>query len=144
MRYEVYRNKNASDEKFEMVDSAYKRVMSEDKYLCIHSQENLNRGVFVNGELHPGMENGPLYFQNVVREVLQEHHKREEQEQREIWPARQRLPNNATTSREDDDFCAKVTSQSKANSDCRSSLAAQASECCSGMACGGGGMNLAY
>ncbi|OAG44726.1 hypothetical protein AYO21_01216 [Fonsecaea monophora] len=63
MRYEVYRNKNSSDEDFELVNQIYKRIMSEDKYLCVNTQKNLNAGVFVNGELHPRMEKGPLFFQ---------------------------------------------------------------------------------
>lgn len=146
MRYEVYRNKNSSDENFELINSMYKRIMSEDKYLCENAQKNLERGVFVNGELHPEMEKGPLYFQRVVRQMVQEHFKREENEGREIWPAQQTLPSNASTSKEDMDFCDKLSAQSKTNnnSDCRSSLAAQASECCGGMACQTPSMNLAY
>jgi len=95
MRYEVYRHKNASDEAFNLISDMYKRIMSEDKYLCINSQKNLNAGVFINGELHPEMEKGPLHFQKTVREVVMEHHKKEQAAGHEIWPAEQPLPENA-------------------------------------------------
>lgn len=135
MRYEVYRNKASSDEDFELINAMYKRIMSEDKYLCVYTQKNLNTGVFVNGELHPTMEKGPLYFQSVVRGLVLEHHKREEAAQREIWPARQALPGDASTSQEDMNFCSKLTSQSKAEDACCSTVARQTDGCCSGMAC---------
>ena len=77
MRYEVYRHKDATDEAFKLISDMYKRIMSEDKYLCIHTQKNLNTGVFVNGLLHPEMEKGPLHFQHTVREVVTEHRKKE-------------------------------------------------------------------
>jgi hypothetical protein len=91
MRYEVYRHKDASDAQFNLISDMYKRIMSEDKYLCALSQKNLNTGVFVNGELHPEMERGPLHFQKTVREVVMEHHKKEEDAGHEIWPAEERI-----------------------------------------------------
>lgn len=105
MRYEVYRNKTSSDEDFELVNQMYKRIMSEDKYLCNLAQKNINAGIFVNGELHPRMEKGPLYFQNLVREAVHEHHEREKRTGRQIWPARQTLPSSALASQKDIDFC---------------------------------------
>lgn len=94
MRYEVYRHKDASDADFNIISDMYKRIMSEDKYLCILSQKNLNAGVFVNGQLHPEMERGPLHFQKTVREVVMEHHKKEEDVGHEIWPAQERITRN--------------------------------------------------
>ncbi|KPM34088.1 hypothetical protein AK830_g12487 [Neonectria ditissima] len=108
MRYEVYRNKNSSDADFEIIDSMYKRIMSEDKYLCANAQKNLNTGVFVNGEMHPTMEKGPLFFQKSVRDLMQAHHKREVDANCEIWPARQSLPKAAATSENDVGFCSAV------------------------------------
>lgn len=105
MRYEVYRNKNSSDEDFELINQMYKRIMSEDKYLCNQAQKNITAGVFVNGELHPRMEKGPLYFQKLVREAIREHREREKLIKDEIWPARQGLPNRALESQEDIEFC---------------------------------------
>lgn len=105
MRYEVYRNKNSSEEDFKRIDQIYKRVMAEDKYLCDLTQKNLNSGVFVNGEMHPKMEKGPLYFQQAVREIVQSHWKREQAAKQEIWPARQQLPDTALVSGKDVEFC---------------------------------------
>ncbi|KAF4549551.1 Hypothetical protein D9617_21g097720 [Elsinoe fawcettii] len=103
--YQVFRNKNSSDEDFQTVDAMYKRVMSEDKVLCNAAQKNLNAGIFINGEMHPKMEKGPLYFQSVTRKIVTEHHKREQIEKREIWPAQQQLPATAEVSKADVDFC---------------------------------------
>ncbi|KAJ5930100.1 hypothetical protein N7466_005593 [Penicillium verhagenii] len=97
MRYEVYRHKDATDEAFNLISDMYKRIMSEDKYLCIASQKNLNAGVFVNGELHPEMEAGPLHFQKTVREVVTEHHKKEREAGHEIWPAAERFQSKNTS-----------------------------------------------
>jgi phenylpropionate dioxygenase-like ring-hydroxylating dioxygenase large terminal subunit len=116
MRYEVYRKKDSSDEDFEMINSIFKRIMSEDKDLFENAQKNLNSGVFVSGELHPRLEKGSLYFQNVVRDLVTEFHKREEEAGHEIWPSRQTLPSDAKTSQDDIDFCSKLKGQ--ANSDC--------------------------
>lgn len=108
MRYEVYRNKSSSNEDFELIDSMYKRIMSEDKVLCTNAQNNINAGVFINGELHPTLEKGPLYFQKSVRELLQEHNERETDADCEIWPSRQTLPTKAAVTRRDMDFCSAV------------------------------------
>ncbi|GAB1199276.1 hypothetical protein APSETT444_008622 [Aspergillus pseudonomiae] len=92
MRYEVYRNKNSSEEDFQLINEMYKRIMSEDKYLCTEAQKNIGRGVFVNGLLHPRMEKGPLYFQSVVRDLLYEHFDREKDAGKQIWPAGLEVP----------------------------------------------------
>ena len=107
VRYEVYRSKYANDEDFEKIDAAYNRVMNEDKVLCNLAQKNLNAGVFINGELHPKMEKGPLYFQAQVRECVTDHHRKEKKTGGEIWPARQTLPGStkAQASQEDVEFC---------------------------------------
>ncbi|RFN53490.1 cytochrome p450 oxidoreductase [Fusarium flagelliforme] len=68
MEYEVYRHKDASDEDFKTIDEMFKRILAEDKWLCNNAQKNLNAGVFVNGEMHPKLEQGPLYFQHRIRE----------------------------------------------------------------------------
>ncbi|KAL4923688.1 aromatic ring-hydroxylating oxygenase subunit alpha [Aspergillus undulatus] len=124
MKYEVFRNKNSSDEDFNMIDSIYKRVMSEDKDLCAQAQKNLNTGVFVNGELHPTMEKGPLYFQKVVRDLVTEHFEKEQMEKHEIWPARQRVPKEATASAKDEQFCASLSCNPEGG-ECCSSIGAQ-------------------
>lgn len=113
MRYEVYRNKNSSDENFQVVDAMYKRIMSEDKVLCDNAQRNIRAGVFVNGEMHPKLEKGPLYFQKVVRDTVMAHRKREQALKQDIWPAQQTLPNDATVSKKDIDFCSGLTCQAQ-------------------------------
>ena len=104
MEYEVYRHKDATDEDFEYIDSFFKRVLGEDKYLCDAAQKNLNAGVFVNGELHPDLESAPIYFQNTVRQLVTEHHKKEDVKGEEIWPARRHMPRSEATE-EDAAFC---------------------------------------
>ncbi|KAJ0384920.1 hypothetical protein COL922a_007392 [Colletotrichum nupharicola] len=108
MRYEVFRNKNSSDKDFTVISDMYKRIMSEDKYLCDNAQKNINAGVFVNGEMHPTMEKGPLFFQAKVRENLTAHFKKEQALGAQIWPAQQQVPKTATSSQEDTNFCSAV------------------------------------
>ncbi|RQM04710.1 hypothetical protein DH86_00003677 [Scytalidium sp. 3C] len=119
----LYRNKNSSDADFELVNSMYKRIMSEDKYLCDLTQKNLNAGVFVNGELHPRMEKGPLYFQKVVRDLLTEHYRREQEAKQEIWPARQVLPRSNSVTQNDVSFCSNLSCQ--AGSECGTNAVGQ-------------------
>lgn len=60
VHYEVYRNKDSSEQDFRTIADTYARVMKEDKALCDRAQANLNAGVFINGELHPRWEKGPF------------------------------------------------------------------------------------
>ncbi|KAJ4363499.1 hypothetical protein N0V83_009794 [Neocucurbitaria cava] len=106
--YEVYKNKKSSSEDFHVIADMYERVMREDKVLCDAAQKNLNRGVFVNGQLHPKYEKAPLFFQKTVREVVIEHFQREKKEGREVWPARQKVEDNVGVSNEDEDICAGI------------------------------------
>lgn len=112
MEYEVYRHKRATDEDFEKIDSTFKRILGEDKWLCNNAAKNIEAGVFVNGELHPRMEKGPLFFQSRVREILRAHRKREEVLKKEIWPAQQALSGKPSPGGlgDDDDmaFCARL------------------------------------
>ncbi len=91
MRYEVYRHKDATDEDFNLISDMYKRIMSEDKYLCTHTQTNLNAGVFIDGLLHPDLGMGPLHFQSTVREVVTEQFNKELAAGHEIWPAQKEV-----------------------------------------------------
>ncbi len=105
MQYQIFRNKNSTEEEFQLIAKLYARVVSEDKGLCELAQKNLNAGIFVSGELHPRLEKGPLYFQKVARDTIRAHYEREKTEKREIWPARQKLPASAAVSREDEELC---------------------------------------
>ena len=110
MHYQVFRNKHSTDEQFDLVNQIYKRIMSEDKYLCDNAQKNLNAGVFINGEMHPRLEKGPLHFQKTVRDTVTAHYKREQAVKHEIWPATQQLPNTASATKQDIDFCSGLSS----------------------------------
>ena len=105
MSYEIYRNKFSSDAEFHLITDMYERVMREDKVLCDAAQKNLDRGVFVNGQLHPKYEKAPLFFQQTVRQVVTEHYEREKREGREVWPAKQTMRENAMTSESDEAVC---------------------------------------
>ena len=59
----------------------------------------------MNGEMHSKNEKGPLYMQSKVREAVTHHYQREKAAGAEIWPARQKLPENANVSQEDIDLC---------------------------------------
>lgn len=104
MEYEVYRHKDATDEEFDHIDSFFKRVLGEDKYLCDEVQKNLNAGVFINGELHPDLESAPIYFQSTVRKLLADHRKKENDKGEELWPARRLMPHSEVT-KDDNAFC---------------------------------------
>jgi hypothetical protein len=129
VRYEVYRHTDSSDEEFETINETYKRIMSVHKDLCVETQKNLNSGALLNAQPHPRAEEGPVYFQKVVRDLIMEHHKREEDAGEEIWPARQRMPKEEAVSKEDMDFCSKLT---------RKDGSALTSGGCCGGGCGGG------
>lgn len=109
MAYEIYRNRNSSENDFRIISDMYARVMGEDKVLCNNAQKNLDRNVFVNGQLHPKFEKAPLFFQSTVRDVITEHFEREKREAREIWPAKQKLPCNAQVSEKDEEICAALS-----------------------------------
>lgn len=117
MHYEVFRNKNSSGEDFKLISEMYARVMKEDKVLCDQAQKNLNAGVFVNGEMHPRCEKGPLYFQGSVRDMVTEHYRQEKAGGAEIWPARQKLPDHAAISREDLEMCNSLDCASEKQAD---------------------------
>jgi hypothetical protein len=119
VRYEVFRNKSSSEEEFEKINEVYKSITSEDNDLCIEAQKSLN-----DGQLSSQLEKGPLNFQTTVHDLITEHQKREEEAQKQIWPAQQKLPVEEETSKEDMDFCSKLTSPP--------------SGCCGGKACGAG------
>lgn len=106
--YEIYRNKNSTDEEFHLIADMYERVMREDKVLCENAQKNLQRGIFNSGLMHPTYEKAPLFFQQTVRDVVTEHFKREKSEGREIWPAKRTVINDVQQNVEDEEICAAL------------------------------------
>ncbi|KAK1453373.1 Rieske domain-containing protein [Colletotrichum melonis] len=141
---EVYRSHESTDAEFAAINAFYKQVLEEDRELCIGAQENLSAGVFISGELHPEKERvrqgtldalpalqsdtdtfaqGPIHFQNTVREEVMKHRQRElEQGGREIWPATPNLLGQTGTGKlnEDEAFCSELE---KANCGGREELA---------------------
>ena len=113
MEYEVYRHRDATDENFNEIDGFFKRVLAEDKWLCNMTQENLDSGVYLNGEMHPNFESGPLYFQKLVKAAVVAHHNEEKKQKNEIWPAAQKALATSTTA-EELDFCSGLGTESKA------------------------------
>ncbi|KAF7585173.1 hypothetical protein BBP40_011898 [Aspergillus hancockii] len=85
--YGVYRQNDATDEEFTYISEFFKQVLREDKDLANAAQGYLNAGVFVNGELHSHAEKGPVYLQQLVRNLVVDHRKKEEEAGRDIWPA---------------------------------------------------------
>ncbi|CAO2654820.1 Nn.00g115530.m01.CDS01 [Neocucurbitaria sp. VM-36] len=108
---EIYRHKNATDANFDDVMSFYRQVLTEDKLLCEGAQKNLNTGVFVNGELHPDKEKGPIHFQTMVKQELMEHRRKEVANGgQEMWPATPILSGQIDTKRlhEEEKFCSEL------------------------------------
>lgn len=110
MRYEVYRHKDASQEEFETISEMYKRVMSEDKALCEAAQKNICAGVFVNGEMHPVKEQGPLFFQSKCRDIVKDYYKRQQAEAQQVAPTqtREQLYNSIEVCRANLDFTIRL------------------------------------
>lgn len=113
MGYEIYRNRNSSEEDFRLIADMYARVMGEDKVLCTNQQKNLDRGVFTNGQLHPKYEKAPLFFQSTCREVITEHFEREKAEGREIWPAKPKVTCDVEVTDKDEELCASLSCGAK-------------------------------
>lgn len=113
MEYEVYRKVDGDPAEFEKVDQLFKRVLSEDKWLCNETQKSLAAGVYVNGPLHPAYESGPLYFQSIVKKAVLEHRKEEEKQKSFIWPA---SPAVGSSAGEDEAFCAGLSCGSESKS----------------------------
>lgn len=111
MHYQIFRNKNSTDEQFRLISELYDKVVREDKVLCELAQRNLNAEIFVSGEMHPRLEKGPLFFQRVARKTIREHWEREKAAKKEIWPARQQLPSSAVLNNDDAELCSGLSCQ---------------------------------
>jgi hypothetical protein len=107
MHYQIFRHKDARPELFDKVNTLYKQVMSEDKGLAVGVQKNMERGLFVNGLMHPRVESAVLHQQARLREMVKEHAQKEKGAGRQIWPAAQ-APNGDPASMDDEQFCASL------------------------------------
>ncbi|KAJ3521448.1 hypothetical protein NM208_g13283 [Fusarium decemcellulare] len=111
VRYEVYRNKNSSQEDFKAEVDFFKQVENEDKGLGNNAQVGLNSDTYTAGPLHPYMERAVEYFEGVLRAMLKKHSEEEKSQGRELWPARRTIPNSQLE--EDEAFCRGVCESAK-------------------------------
>ncbi|GKZ71353.1 hypothetical protein AnigIFM50267_007393 [Aspergillus niger] len=112
---EVYRHRDATDEEFANINAFYRQVLDEDRDLCVGAQENLSAGVFINGELHPDKEKGPIHFQDHVKTMVMEHRRKEEEQGgEEIWPAVPKVTGEMRTGKlaEEERFCSQLEAAS--------------------------------
>ncbi|CDK27849.1 unnamed protein product [Kuraishia capsulata CBS 1993] len=73
LQYDIYTKKGLEDDqKKEFVDFL-QTVEIEDYNLCEATQKNLNQGVYSTGYLHPTKEQGVVYYQGVVRDMVKDH-----------------------------------------------------------------------
>lgn len=114
MHYQIFRHKAAKQELFDLVNTLYKQVMNEDKDLAVGVQKNMERGLFVNGEMHPRVESAALHLQAKFREAVKEHARVEREVGRVLWPAAAAATavggegeemEKDVVSREDEEFC---------------------------------------
>ncbi|USW46947.1 Putative aromatic-ring-hydroxylating dioxygenase, alpha subunit, rieske [2Fe-2S] iron-sulfur [Septoria linicola] len=88
MHYQIFRNKNAKQELFDLIDKMYVKIMTEDEGLACGVQKNMEHDLYVSGQLHPRVESASLHMQARTREIVKEHAKREEAAGHQIWPAK--------------------------------------------------------
>ncbi|KAI8687446.1 Choline monooxygenase, chloroplastic [Fusarium sp. Ph1] len=110
MEYDVFRHNNTDDDNFKRINEFFNQVLQEDKDLCNGTQKNLEGGIFINGQLHPEKEKGPIFFQETIRQVVMEHRAREEEAGHDIWPASPPPTAAMKTGKfeEEEAFCAKL------------------------------------
>lgn len=111
MHYQIFKNKNSPQELFDLINNLYKQVMSEDKALAVNVQRNMERGLFVNGQMHPRVESAALHHQAKVRESVKAHLEKEKAAGRQIWPAVRTLKTDSATW-EDEELCAGLACDS--------------------------------
>ena len=78
MEFDYYYSGTEAD--FEEYFKFVRQVAMEDFELCEKAQENLERGVYGEGILNPVKENGVLFYQQQIRKLVWEQHRREKAE----------------------------------------------------------------
>ncbi|KAM5349288.1 hypothetical protein ACJ41O_005795 [Fusarium nematophilum] len=101
MEYEVYRHKDTAEQDFKSMDEKFKRILGEDQWLGNLAQGKPDSDIVVEGHKKGRLEQGPLYFQNQVRQLVNQHRELEKEAGREVRPAQQIMPNGATDTEED-------------------------------------------
>ncbi len=84
MHYQIFHRKNCKPGLFEKFDALYRQTMSEGMGLARGVQKNMQRGLFINGQMHPRLESAVLHMQSGAREVLVEHAQQENAAGRQV------------------------------------------------------------
>lgn len=110
LQYDIFTKKGLpKHEKDEFVEFL-QQVEIEDFDLCVKTQQNLNQGVYSTGYLHPTKENGVVYYQNIVKDMVKEHFAKEQALGKQINPSFLGAK-GADDSNELEDICNKVECQ---------------------------------
>ncbi|KAJ5379898.1 uncharacterized protein N7496_002326 [Penicillium cataractarum] len=75
MNYQVFPDKNATDEEFETPSKTFAKIVSEDK----------------ERQMHLKQEKVPFFLQNKDRKVIKAHYEKEKKTGQEIWPAKRAM-----------------------------------------------------
>jgi len=87
LSYEIFKKKDLSEPAIQEFITFLKQVEKEDYDLCVACQKNLNAGVYLAGALQPDKENGTLYYQSLVRNMVMKHLALEKEAGEKINPA---------------------------------------------------------
>ncbi|KLO05502.1 Rieske [2Fe-2S] domain protein [Schizopora paradoxa] len=98
MEFDVFSRKGTPKEKLDEYKKFFTQVQQEDFDLCEATQKGLNANIYQRGSLHPGVENGVLFYQGRVVDYCEKHLEAERRAGKEIYPARHLLT-------DDDDTC---------------------------------------
>jgi predicted Abi (CAAX) family protease len=101
----VYLHKNASPSDLDRFKQIYEQAPPETKGLSTLTPPNLNHQAPSDEQVNMELEKASIYFQNLIREEVTQHWQREQQAQKEIWPAAPPTRYDTTNSEEDIDFC---------------------------------------
>ncbi|TID28383.1 hypothetical protein CANINC_002561 [Pichia inconspicua] len=95
LQYDIYTKKGLSEEKKKEFVDFLQQVEIEDFDLCEATQKNLNNGIYTTGYLHPTKEQGVLYYQGLVRDMVKKHYEMEQNAGHVINPAALTAMHNA-------------------------------------------------
>ncbi|KAF5013116.1 hypothetical protein FDECE_836 [Fusarium decemcellulare] len=94
MEFEVFRHKDASDEQFQKIDDIFNQTLEEDKSLPNPAEKTFNSSVLG--------DDSPLFFQNQVHQLLEQHRQLEDVRGKEVRPAQQVVPTEAGATEQDE------------------------------------------
>ncbi|ODV96056.1 hypothetical protein PACTADRAFT_40911 [Pachysolen tannophilus NRRL Y-2460] len=111
LQYDIFTKKGLADDKKKEFVDFLQLVELEDFNLCELTQKNLNEGVYSTGYLHPKKENGVLFYQKIVKEMVKEHWAKEKEAGKPINPAYVGGKKQSDEAAELEDFCKEVECQ---------------------------------